>query len=240
VVNLFPRGLRWRGGIDDSTGRRIRMTRASLTHKAKCVCSACNGGWMSGIETASKRVLKPLIEGSRKRRVLTRKEQRILARWMTLRSMVFETQYPERNRYYTQPEREAFARTRSLDSVANVHVWLADFPGAPVGAAVNMEPIANPAKDAGRQLVTCHVGQIVIQLVAWKRFETMTTPPDKSPIQFDKLAATEWPQCAIQIWPRPARRLRWPPDLYLSPVGFKNLSNRFAFDKIFQTPPNRR
>jgi hypothetical protein len=195
---------------------------------------------MSDIEIASTRVLKPLIEGSRKRRVLTPKEQRRLGQWMTLRSMVFETQYPEQNRYYTQSEREAFARNRSLDAVSNLHVWLADFPGAPVGAAFYMEPVIKPANDSGRQLATCHVGRVALQLVAWKRFETMTTPPDKSPIQFDKLAATEWPQCAIQIWPSRARRLRWPPDLYLSPVGFKNLSNRFAFDKIFQTPPTRR
>ncbi len=151
IVKLFPSGPRWRGGIDDSTGRRIRMTSTSLTHKAKCVCSTCNSGWMSDIEIASTRVLKPLIEGSRKRRVLTRKEQRRLAQWMTLRSMVLETQYPERNRYYTQSEREAFARNRSLDAVSNLHIWLADFPDAPAGAAVNMEPIANLAKDAGRQ-----------------------------------------------------------------------------------------
>jgi hypothetical protein len=106
--------------------------------------------------------------------------------------------------------------------------------------AAPLAAIADPAKDAGRQLVTCQIGQIAIQLVAWKRFETITNPPDESPIQFDKLAATEWPQAVIQIWPHPAGSVQWPPDLYLSPLGFKNLSNRFAFDQRFRTPSSRR
>ena len=228
IVELFPHGHKWRGGIDDTTGRRIRMTPTSLTHKAKCACGKCNHGWMSDIEGITIPILKPLILSGGEPRIFPSRHQRILAQWMTLRSMVFESQVSERQHYYTQQEREAFAKDRSLEYLSNIHVWLAPFPGAHLGAAFFMQTHSAPAKNSGLQVITCHVGQIAIQFVAWKRFGASVSE------FIDKLAATEWPQSTVQIWPCPAGELLWPPYLSLSPAGFQSLANRFALDVKFR------
>jgi len=145
--------------------------------------------------------------------------------------MVFESQDPQRQPYYSQLERQSFAKDRSLESLSNIHIWLAPFPDAPVGAAFLMKRYSTPAQDSGLQIITCQVGQIAIQFLAWKRLRTFVNPTnlDAAPIDFGKLATSEWPKVTVQIWPRPAWMRLWPPYRYLSAKGFESLTKRFGY-----------
>lgn len=59
----------------------------------RCVCSGCNNGWMSNLQTASKGVLTRLITGKWKR--LSPDECMQLAKWVTMFVMVSELSHPK-------------------------------------------------------------------------------------------------------------------------------------------------
>jgi hypothetical protein len=60
--------------------RRPPRQTDSIDIKIRRVCVDCNGGWMSRLEVAAAAILTPMVTG-RRRVVLQRKEQRILAAW---------------------------------------------------------------------------------------------------------------------------------------------------------------
>jgi hypothetical protein len=60
--------------------------------KPRVVCRACNSGWMSGLETATKPILRPLMLGQAQH--LDRKDQTILATWACVKNMVAEFSDP--------------------------------------------------------------------------------------------------------------------------------------------------
>ncbi len=61
--------------------------------KPRVVCRPCNNEWMSGLETATKPILRPLMLGEPQH--LDRRSQTILATWASLKNMVAEFSSPE-------------------------------------------------------------------------------------------------------------------------------------------------
>ena len=60
--------------------------------KIKVVCKTCNETWMSNIETTVIPIMTPLIQGQQI--TLTLAAQQILARWMTMKTIVAEYDNP--------------------------------------------------------------------------------------------------------------------------------------------------
>lgn len=107
---MFPQ-MQYSAGLrlEPASGHSVEKiwTRNDITHKAKIVCSKCNNGWMNDIEAETSPILKPIIANPRGMRRLTKNNQSVLARWATLRTMVFD-QIRE-NTYYSQQELFAFS-----------------------------------------------------------------------------------------------------------------------------------
>src|SRR5437660_3222973 len=72
----------------------------------RCVCRACNNGWMSQLETRSQHLLQPLLTGERCG--LEPAAQGILTRWSVKTAMVLEALDGVHQRAYTTAEREQF------------------------------------------------------------------------------------------------------------------------------------
>src|SRR5262249_15294087 len=96
----------------------------SLTKKFPCVCEKCNNGWMNEIEKAVRPVLQPMILGRYPKR-LTRHNQRVLARWMSLRCIVHDaymSAFPHEE-FHTQQNRYDFAASDA--PLPNARAWIA-------------------------------------------------------------------------------------------------------------------
>ena len=76
---------------------------------------------MSHIENVTKPVLLPLMMNGLEKRTLNEEAQRILARWIVLRSMVCDTLIEQQ--YYTTSDRRAFA-VPDAAIPPNTHIWL--------------------------------------------------------------------------------------------------------------------
>src|SRR5262245_21759296 len=92
MVSMFPQDEYTAGRRVDTPDGPIEKTwrTNSVDHKAGVVCRACNEGWMSGIESETKPILKPIIEQPRITRRLNLHQQSVLANWVALRAMIFD------------------------------------------------------------------------------------------------------------------------------------------------------
>lgn len=94
TVEQDPRGI-----AEDSLHQRFIQAKGQAIKKqfewvskkpvdftANCVCSACNGGWMEGIEAAARPIVTRMIQGGTIS--LSRDAQDIVARWLALKAIV--------------------------------------------------------------------------------------------------------------------------------------------------------
>ena len=68
---------------------RLQRPGDILTQKLRCVCQKCNNEWMSQLQMAAMEPLTKVVDGSWQS--LTSAEARILASWLTMFVMVYET-----------------------------------------------------------------------------------------------------------------------------------------------------
>ena len=80
----------WRevGGVKTSWEKK------GFSEKTRKVCTACNGGWMSRLETAAKEVLAPAITRQSLPHPLDLRAQWIAAQWAAKTGYVFQAQAP--------------------------------------------------------------------------------------------------------------------------------------------------
>lgn len=75
------------------TAESVKVSRNSLLHQVtRTVCAVCNNGWMSGLETAAKPILKALFAARRQNETMTLAagEAAVLARWAVKTSWTSE------------------------------------------------------------------------------------------------------------------------------------------------------
>lgn len=121
------------GETRDGPGIAHRRGGYFRTRSLKVACQTCNNGWMSVLQQSTKPVLLPLIEGQRA--VLTREQQRIMATWLTMWSMVYENCQPE-TIAIPQTERETFWQTRQ--PFPHWKMWTAPYSGPFCGYHVGL------------------------------------------------------------------------------------------------------
>ena len=68
------------------------------------VCTECNGGWMSALETKVRDIALPLIDGDEHGRRLDRHELHLLARWCFMKAITLELGRPEDQERTYPPE----------------------------------------------------------------------------------------------------------------------------------------
>lgn len=91
------------------TKKERSENRSAHSGTVKLVCKSCNNGWMSQLQNDAKSILLPLMKGER--RTLNRREQVILAAWITMFVMVAEFQVPDKVAIH-QDTRKRFKDTK--------------------------------------------------------------------------------------------------------------------------------
>lgn len=92
--------------------------------RLKVVCKACNNGWMSRLQERTKPILVPLLKGEWA--PLTKQDQKTLAAWATMFTMVLE--FADPNTLVTPPEqRDQFRLTQ--EPPQGWAVWVGDYEG---------------------------------------------------------------------------------------------------------------
>lgn len=89
--------------------------------KVRSVCSACNNGWMSDLETRAKPVIEPLLDDTTV--VLDAARQATIGVWAVKNAMVFEALRSNRPWAFTDQERTCMRQ--SLLPPTTTTVWIA-------------------------------------------------------------------------------------------------------------------
>ncbi len=86
-ARAFGRGTKFNIDQDSETGPRVTRTGIPLDIVARIVCTACNSGWMSQLESQASVVLLPLMAGRTSR--LDADAMRVIALWCTKTAVVY-------------------------------------------------------------------------------------------------------------------------------------------------------
>jgi hypothetical protein len=214
------------GGMRDSTGRSFPFTNPE--HKARFVCTGCNSGWMSDLESCAAEVIRPLVRQSRQPRVLNDVAQLTVASWLTLRQMVFDTQLPSGQRYFLRDE--CFAFKEALTPPAPMYIWLAlRIRGASRNWPLSLEIDSRPrslSDTKGLQLTTGTIGHFTFQCATWSGMPF---------IDLNALGRSGWLDHTLQLWPSVNDPMWWPPPSDLTTKGLSSFRNRFR--QFTPTPP---
>jgi hypothetical protein len=142
--HIYPRWMRDHFPPNDRTEHLVSMTlfnsdsptrRASRTvlqgdhrgRRIRCVCEACNNGWMSRLQSRAKPVLEPLVLGEYAQ--IESPAKIVLAAWATMFAAVWEYTHPP-TIAITQNQRRALMNDMLPGELFGV--WIAPFAGEPL------------------------------------------------------------------------------------------------------------
>lgn len=194
-----------------------------VTKKFRCVCTDCNNGWMSQLETAVKEFLVPVMTGQKCN--LTPAQLQTLIEWTTLKILIAENDRPETSTTI-RPEREAFKADKTIPP--RLRIWIGympirkPWPRGLLYMAVQLRKKGTEA-DGGRPNLYCMtiaIGQLVIFAV-----NTSLTKLDLHDMWAEKIKGLEL------LHPRYSRRPRqqpWPFEYGLSGVFVESLTTGFV------------
>ena len=169
------------------------------------VCSTCNSGWLSDLETAAKEVIAPLILGESRR--LPYDEQALIAAWTcktALVSLLISSDEARLGGYGVSPTEYTalYAQRDRVEPLPFSQYWIGSYVGDRRGASIWVTPFVievvganSPPDIPSGYAMTLVLGKLLVQGV---RF---TAPA----LQVD--LATEWG--FLDIWP-PQDTFPWP------------------------------
>lgn len=227
IVRLFPIADYTVSTSNGMKGLKTNRRQNSIELQYRSVCKACNTGWMSRIEDTSKPILLPFILGNQPR-LIPSSSQFTIARWLTLRSMIFDS-YSSKNeskgRYFTEAERSRFMVDK--EPLNNARIWIAALDKSWDGAVFSYQSSIALEKDIGIKVLTCAIGHTAFQMFHAKGSNPAIVLTDGSR-DLDNLSSPPWRGIAAQIWPRRIVN-RWPLDR-LPADEFQVFVHRFGFD----------
>jgi hypothetical protein len=129
----------------------------------RVVCETCNNGWMSRLQQRARPLLDALLAG--RWLPLGLQEQRAIAAWATMFSMVYEFSQPHAVAT-AQHERDEFMRT--VEPLENWRVWIRPFAGTEFAGGTCQRVFYVPQSTDGRptpnvQLTTAAAGGLLLQ-----------------------------------------------------------------------------
>jgi hypothetical protein len=192
----------------------------------RCVCRACNNGWMSQLETRSQHLLQPLLTGERCE--LGQADQAILARWALKTAMVLEALDGVPQRAYTGVQREQLRTDGAIPW--RTTAWLAASADSSwFMSCKNRHLGAGTGKDIAGASITMAFAHLVLQVL------TIRVPRQVGPATHvtTDVRRGPWDQATIRIWPSQTTEINWPPPLGLNgQTGFDALADRFNTSQL--------
>lgn len=202
-----------------SSERRFQQRPFRIT--AGCVCERCNHGWMSGLEQAVKRVLRPMMLLDTPI-TLTRDDQRILSFWAAKTLMTLQCTMPEADRVVPQQHYiELFEHQRAPD---HCRIAIARRPSEPaswpyqivqVGGEWRTTPPPGPRPtraDWNAYRAVIAIGHVVFHLLGFH-----------DGAREGSLRSGDLPEAFVEIGP-PGPTLVWPTTADVTMAGVEHLA----------------
>ncbi len=195
-----------RDGIPVGTPYEVTRPGSTFTKKIRATCAKCNNGWMNQLEAEARPYLTPLIDGLPVS--LSAEAVRVIARWVTLKTMVAEYNRPNED-VTPLDERHAFATLRAIPPWFRIqiathrdHMWSGMF-WRHTATLTWSPPPERLITRKNVQLVSFGLGRLFVSVLASHGIE-----PDKlfdlHPVFFPRILPFAEP------W------LRWPPPRAIS------------------------
>jgi hypothetical protein len=187
-------------GADGGVINRLHRSGLTIKKQIKCVCKPCNNGWMALLEQELKPTFLRLFYG--RSCVISVGEQRLLARWLTMKMFVIE--FDESSRSAVPQEiRTRFYKRRYIPRWTNISlfrvvddIWEAALERHSIGQESPLDHI-----DLTRhQTITMGMGRLLFHL------QYSVVPRSYMPFHRS---------VTYKIWPYPKRAVTWPPRLAL-------------------------
>src|SRR5262249_1500508 len=193
-------------------------TAQKLDQKVRMACASCNNGWMGQLETKVKPIITPMIQ-TVVSVALDFPSQAAVAAWAIKTAMVSEFLKDQRQRYFTQAERQTFMGSRSPASIAGAHVWLACYLGGP-NTLHCLTAVLTRAEGVAGHVSTTAIGHFACQV-----FVDRTTAglPGVTSMQLGP-----WEELLVQIWPPHSPLVKWPSLRGADDLGLAKLFRRFS------------
>jgi hypothetical protein len=222
-------------GVQIGRGKVIRTGYTERTGKPtskrlRVVCKQCNNGWMSALEANAKRVLTPLILG--KRTTLTASDQRSIATWVSLKSIISEHNIHD-DEVTPQTARSAFRK--NPQPLSGMIIWIGECGQGGWQSAfyrtkmcLGILPMhalpteSNRPATANSQSISFGIGRLFIHV-------SHTTIP-----QLNLKLKTGRAGVVRQIWPIVAQNIFWPPMQTLTAENAATIAS--TLNRILENP----
>ena len=190
--------------------------------RVRCVCKACNHGWMSDLEGYAKRVIGPLMQDVGFN--LDQSAQATISAWSVKTAMVFEFVSKMRPHFYSQVERENLRQSCGLP--AETAVWAGRYSHTH-WLFVDAHKMSNPKYNSvfSEALVaTFAIGRLVVQVLT-SRLKPGAAGEGSLPPETRRTHGY-----LSQIWPISSPIVRWPPAMSFTDSGITldDASTRFS------------
>jgi hypothetical protein len=191
------------------TGKEVTY---SGDFKLKGVCSTCNNGWMSELETEVKPILGPIVQDLSIQ--LDLEDQKKLARWAFKTAIVLEgTKERSMKRYFASGLGPALKTSGDIQGRTMIWIGRSSESGLYARAADVRYDLDGQNSSAEATVTTMVVGHVVLQVVS------AVFPPEKdAELVRIPLYVEDWEQILAKIWPS-SRIFTWPPPQSIGPGG---------------------
>jgi hypothetical protein len=211
-------GIMFRSRTD---AKITRHTGDPHSGRIRCVCGTCNSGWMSVIQNQTKPILIPLLKGDRY--TLRKRDQAILATWITMFTMVAEFRLrPGELAAISADERKQFMKTQN--PLPNWKIWIGAIddenwkgryihttlpvysPDDVVKRTENNVPVPNT------QTTTFTVNKLYVHVLS------------SSVVEIDRQKISQ--RFVQRVWPLLTKTIKWPPR-FLMPDDAELIARAF-------------
>jgi hypothetical protein len=218
VEKLFPGESTVK--YNDGKGRTAEWKSEKIDWKARVVCSTCNNGWMSDLESQhAMPVLTPLITG-RLDIPITQTEARSIALFAFKTAVVLDHAQRRGNPWFSKKLRHTFREDQTINS--RIEMWMCVNLGR--RRAIDLQAgyfsgNLTPTYPVQSYVCTVGIGHFVFQVHSAKHFGYTKLYPVRT---FDAVAVPFWPALREGlVWPFPeyltgksdfdAFHMRWNP-----------------------------
>ena len=222
--HLWPawihRRVKNRESVRKQIGKEPHAWTTNPEIKIKSVCTDCNNGWMSNLESRSIPTLGSLVQDLTV--PLDVSQQELISVWAVKTIMVLESADASRTLFYTQTERDNMrinekALGPALTSVPGLtSIWIGRYFGNSLhagGTDFKIDPSHVIPEGGNGSVGTIIVGHLCIQVLTLRLLPknsdgTVTVNPKKG----------RWDELLLSIWPT-TKSVTWPPVLNFTNTG---------------------
>lgn len=177
---------------------------------AKAFCEECNTGWMSKLEGAAKKLLRPMMMGISL--WLSMEDQQLVRTWLIKTAMTMDLANPAEGSFFSQEERVFFWKNRIPPPTTRGGVWLSIYGGNHNGVrsfrfhrSVSSVPrgFTGPTRSFWTGMTTFQMNRFLAQLL-WIRADRDVSVP----VSMDT-SQTRWRNRVVNI-SSPRLPIDWP------------------------------